>query len=96
MTKKQAIKLYKSKFWEKMSDYDKVKFQLFENRLCMPFEIFHAAIEKVLKRPIWTHEFASSNIENIRKEFLGEKPAPSMQEIIELIPEANRIIFVTK
>lgn len=35
-----------------------VSFQLFEKRLCMPFDQFQAAVESTLGRPVWTHEFA--------------------------------------
>ena len=71
MTKKQAIKLYKTKFWEDLSTEEIVKFQLFERKLCMPFDIFHGAVEQVLNRLVWTHEFA--DIKTLQKEFLGEK-----------------------
>jgi hypothetical protein len=57
----------------------------------MDFGRFHEAIEAVLKRPVFTHEFAYR--ENIVKEYLGEKPMPTLDEIIELIPAEKRIII---
>lgn len=59
LTEEQAIRLAETKFWETMTDHDIAKFQLFEDRLCMPFGVFHRAIEKALGRPVWTHEFAT-------------------------------------
>lgn len=91
MTKAEAKQLYASKFWESMTDGEKVTFQLFEERLCMPFSVFHAAVEKCLKRSVWTHEFA--NPDHLRREFLGDRPAPTMQEIINLIPASKRILI---
>ena len=92
LTQEQAIELFDSGFWETMTHEERARFQLYETRLCMPFDIFHEAIEKTLGRPVWTHEFAY--VDSLRKEMEeGGKPAPSMQEIIELIPEENRIIL---
>ena len=91
LTQEQAIELFDSGFWETMTLEERARFQLYETRLCMPFDIFHEAIEKTLGRPVWTHEFAYAD--SLRKEMEGDKPAPSMQEIIELIPEEKRIIL---
>ena len=57
----------------------------------MPFGVFHEAIEKVLNRSVWTHEFAFRD--QMIKEYLGEKPAPSFEEILALIP-ADKLIIV--
>jgi len=90
MTKEQAVALADSKFWEDMSYRERATFQLFEERLCMPFDIFHEAVEKTLGRPVWTHEFASSK--QLQAELIGEKAAPSFEEIINLIPKEKRIL----
>ena len=92
MDKKTALKLYESKFWEEMTYEERAKFQLFEDRLCMPFSVFHKAMEEVLKRPVWTHEFAYR--EMLIKEMLRERPKPSLDEIIGLIPEDKRVIVL--
>lgn len=92
MTRVQAIELYKSKFWENLSYREMAKFQLFERRLCMPFDLFHKAVEESLGRPVWTHEF-SLNIEGLRKAFLGEESPPSLEDIINLIPKDKRWIL---
>jgi len=61
----------------------------------MPFGAFHEAVEQALGRSVWTHEFASSNVEQLRKEFLGDRAKPSLEEIFNLIPESKRILAVT-
>ena len=91
ITKDQAVKLGQSGWWKNKSSYEIVLFQLFERKLCMDFGAFHEALEKELGRPVWTHELAL-NYEGIKKEFIGDKPKPSFEEIMELIPEAKRIV----
>lgn len=92
MTKNEAMALYESKFWEQMSFRDRAMFQMFEDLLCMPFDVFHEAIEKALGRPVFTHEFGL-NREGLRRELLGESPAPTMGDIIALIPKSKRIVL---
>ena len=91
LTKEQAIKIFESGLWRDMTDEQIVKFQLFQKRLCMPFDVFHGAMTNVLGREIWTHEFANS--ENLEKEYLGGKPAPSFDEILALIPAGKAIVI---
>lgn len=92
MDKEQAIKLYESKFWEDLTDEQIAKFQLFNRCLCMPFNIFHKALNKTLGRLVYTHEFGL-NIKGLKKELMGKQPAPTLEEIINLIPKEKRIII---
>ena len=91
MTKDEAIALFDSEFWKDLSIEDRAKFQLFEDRLCMPFSVFHDSVAKTLGRPVFTHEFGL-NLEGLQKELLGECPAPTLKDIIELIPKEKRIL----
>lgn len=91
MTQEDAIALGKTGWWKTLSPDLIVSFQLFEPLLCMPFGDFHGVVEKVLDRPVWTHEFA--DIKRLQAEFLGERPKPTMEEIVNQIPEAKRIII---
>lgn len=93
VTKEQAIKIAKSKVWESWTDEQITRFQLFQNRLCLPFSRFHEAVEKVLGRPVYTHEFGTEGVVGLKKEYLGVKKAPTFEEIINLIPEEKRIII---
>ena len=90
LTKEQAIAFAENKLYEGMTSRQIAEFQLNQERLCMPFGVFHKAIEKALGRPVWTHEFAFS--ENLKQELMGERDAPTFEEIIELIPADKRII----
>lgn len=91
MTKEEAVALFESKFWETMDHRARAMFQLHEDRLCMPFDVFHEAVEKALGRPVWTHEFAFRD--GLRKEFLGERAAPTFEEICDLIPAEKRVVI---
>jgi aminopeptidase C len=95
LTKKQAIELYNSRFWEKMSYEERAKFQMVQDRMCMPIDIFSEAMSKYLGRPVYTHEFAFSNKEKLMAEVFDGAPAPSFDEIISLIP-ADKLVIVTK
>jgi hypothetical protein len=95
MTKKQAIALAESKFWETMSFRERAMFQMFEEKLCMPFSVIHEAIEKTLGRPVFTHEFGL-NFDGLKKELLGEANPPTFEEILNLIPEEKRMIVVVQ
>lgn len=91
MTQEQAVRLYDSGWWKGKSSHDIVMFQLFEERLCMPWGDFQEAVEKALGRPVWTHEFASPD--HLKGEFLGDRPAPTFQQIVDIIPADKRIIL---
>lgn len=91
MTRERAIELAKSGWWKGLPAEAIVAFQLYEPLLCMDFGDFHEAVEKALGRPVWTHEFASTRLQ---EEFEGKKPKPSMAEILSLIPEDKRVLFV--
>ena len=91
MTKNEAIALYESEWWKHLTDFERAKFQLFEDKLCMPFDVFHKSIEATLDRPVCKHEFGR-NHDGLQKELLGDAPAPTIQEIMDLIPEDKRIV----
>jgi len=92
LTREQAIEFHRSKKWQGWSDGAIVGFQLFQELLCVPFDVFHAATEKVLNRSVWTHEFAL-NHDGLIAEYLGQKPKPSFEDIMNLIPEEKRIVI---
>lgn len=92
LTKEQAIKFGENKCYENMSYRQIAEFQMEQDRLCMPFDIFHEAIEKTLGRPVFTHEFAL-NREGLKKELYGEKEPPTFEEILNLIPQEKLILI---
>lgn len=89
-----AIQMAESKWWEGKTNKEIVEFQLFTAELATDFSVFHEAVEKVLGRPVFTHEFARAGL--LQKEFLGERDAPSFDEILALIPEDKRVLVVSE
>jgi len=94
LTREEAIKIADSGIWKNWTNEEIVKFQLYQNRLCMDFSRFHEAVEKVLGRPVYTHEFGAEGHKGIVAEYEGTKEKPSFEEIIKLIPEEKRIIIL--
>jgi hypothetical protein len=95
MTQAEAIRFYDSKWWEHVPLDVAAGWQLFESRLCMPFDLFHRGIEAVLGRPVFTHEFAYVDTPGgLRAEALRLAPAPTLTEICDLIPADKRIVVV--
>lgn len=93
-TETEAFEFAKSGKWKEMSDRELVGFQLYQRLLCVPFSVFHGKIEKVLGRPVYTHEFGL-NYDGLIAEYLGLQDSPTLQEIIEMIPEEKRIVIAT-
>jgi hypothetical protein len=84
--RRRALALFESQWWLTRTTREIAKFQLFTAELCLPFEIFHRALEETLGRPIWVHEFGL-NLEALVQEFLDERDAPTLAEIFNLVPQ---------
>lgn len=92
ITEEIAVALSESGFWRNMTHRQIAEFQLHVPLLCMPFAVFHEAVEKALGRPVYTHEFAR---DHLAEELLGKRPAPTFNEILEMIPADKRVIVIT-
>jgi hypothetical protein len=53
-TKEEAIEFADGEKWKSMTAIDRAIFQLEQDRLCMPFAVFHAAIEESLGEAVTT------------------------------------------
>ena len=89
--KDNAIALADTKWWVGKGCREIFKIGMFTQELCLPFDVLHKAVEESLGRPVWTHEFGL-NFDGLCQEFLGERDAPSLQEIMDQIPAEKRII----
>ena len=92
LTREEAIAFYGSKVYENWTYRQIAEFQLEQDLLCVPFGVFHEAIEKTFGRPVFTHEFGL-NREGLMKELLGEKEAPTFEGIVNLIPKEKRLVI---
>ena len=98
MNKREAIKLYKSKWWEDKLDEEIANFQIHEPKLCCPMEIFHRAVETWLERPVWTHEFADPQalIDEKAGKRKAEDPITSLQRIVPSKPIIALPVIMTR
>ena len=91
LTKVQAKAFYDNKLYEGMTHRQIAEFQMEQDRLCVPFNVFHEAMEKTLGRPVFTHEFAFRD--ELRKELLGQKEPPTFEEVCNLIPKDKLVLI---
>src|SRR3954468_4719310 len=91
ISRNRAIALYASEWWLGRGAREIARFQLFTRELCLPFEIFHRALEEALGRPVWIHELGL-NLDGVIHEFLGECDAPTLEEILALLPADKRCV----
>lgn len=90
-TKQQAIAIHDGGEWKDWTDEEIVKFQIYQNLLCVPWQVYRVAIETVLGRGVYTHEFANSKA--LQEEYEGLRPAPTFDEIIALLPQDKLILL---
>lgn len=93
LTMDEAIALFESGEWKNWTSQQRAVFQIVQHKLCMPFGEFHKAVEQTLGRPVYTHEFGL-NREALQRELAGTAGAPSMEEIIALLPADKTILLV--
>lgn len=89
-----AITLHDSKWWEGKTHREIAEFQMATQELCVPFSVFHEAMEKTLGRPVFTHEFGL-NFDGLLGELMGEKEPPSFEQIMAMIPQDKLILVAT-
>ena len=93
LTKDQALAIAQSECWREWNYRERAQFVFAAGRLCMPFPVFHEALEKALKRPVYTHEIGL-DWRGLLRELNGDRRPPTLNEIINLIPENKRIIIL--
>lgn len=86
LTREEAIEFAERGEWKTWTATQIVDFQLFQDKMCMDFSVFHEAVETILCRPVFTHEFAFKC--RLIDEYLGLSHAPTQEEIINLLPNA--------
>lgn len=84
MTYEQAMAKVETKWWETATPHEIVAFQLFEDRLCMPFALYQNSLETVLGRGVQTLELGVMRDE-LQKEFLGLREAVSLEETLDAV-----------
>ena len=90
MEEATAIRIAKTRWWTHIPLADAARIQLREPLLIMDFSAFHEGVEKLLGRPVWTHEFVDP--EGLLREAGGITPTRTLQDVLDLIPEEKRIV----
>jgi len=83
LTREEAIEVAESGVWKKWTDDEIVRFQLYQDYLCMDFSRFHEAVEHVLGRGVWSHEFAKPKL--LQAEYEGNRTPPTVEEIFTML-----------
>jgi hypothetical protein len=87
--RRRAAALFESQWWIDRDAREIAKFQLLTRELCLPFDVFHRALEATLGRDVWLHEFGF-NVDGLIHELLGEADPPDLDAILALIPEEQQ------
>lgn len=62
VSKANAITFAEEMQYNTMSIVEQAMFQIHQKRLCMPFGVFHKAVETTLNASVWTHMFADPEL----------------------------------
>lgn len=89
-TYEEALAYYNSGQWKNLTAQEITSMGLYQDRLCMPFDVILDAASNALNRPVYTHEFL--NPQRLKDELAGVVGEPTLQEIIDLIPNEKLLI----
>jgi len=87
----EAIKLHETKFWRGWTPEEIARFQMYNSRLLVPWDVFQDAVSETLGRPVWTHEFAS---DELREELKGKRPQATFDGVLGLLPPERTIVVI--
>lgn len=86
-----------NKWWEATDYLTIAYYQTNEERLAVDFSKYHEAVEKVLGRSVWTHQFASRRViedKGMYRQGNAELPTKTQdlcrEDIVELVNDAWR------
>jgi hypothetical protein len=85
LTRDEAIALHDSGEWKSWDKRALGAFVLFQDKLCVPMTVYHEAVEVLLGRGVYTHEFGL--IEVLRAEAMGKLPAPDLMGIFNKVAD---------
>lgn len=94
LTKEQAIELAKTEWWKDVNFASVAAFQVTQNKLCCPIDVYKESLVKTLNREVFTHEL--SQPEKLIAEMNKEKKAPSFAEIVAMMPQGKSAVIKPK
>ena len=85
----------KSGWWKGKTAREIAEFQLMEPRLCLPtFDMFKAAMEEALGRPVFTTEYGGDGRKRLEQELFHGAAAPTLDEVLDQLPKGKPVIEV--
>ena len=81
-----------TKWWEGRPAKEVALIGLLTRELCLPIDELYKALHDALGRGVYTHEIAL-NLDALIQELHGERDAPTLEDIINLIPAEKRILI---
>ncbi|GEK11882.1 DUF7736 domain-containing protein [Pseudoalteromonas peptidolytica] len=91
LSKDEAIKLAETEWWKESTPISIATFQVTQDKLCCPIDVYKMSLNEVLKRDVFTHELAEP--EKLIAEMNGTKPHPSFSEIMAMLP-SDKTAFI--
>ena len=92
-TEEWAISFYGSGAWQDLTERELTELVLRSDRAIAPFDVIHRAFGVALGRSVFNHEFGL-NWEGLKAEFFEDGPAPTLDQIIGMLPADKTIIVV--
>jgi hypothetical protein len=87
LTCREAKALAESEWWKKLDIAEAARLQLYQDRLCMPFGTFHEGMERLLHRPVWSHEFAGRDA--LIAEVEGKPPTNPLESFSKIFERSE-------
>lgn len=88
----RAMKLVATKWWETATPREIAHLQLWRRECICPLSLFVDSLSPALGRPVMHHELGC-DWDGLCLELIGERDAPTMQQIVGLIPEDKRMVL---
>jgi hypothetical protein len=70
LTQEQVITFAKNEYWKVWDPPTRALFQVCQDRLCMPFDVFYSAVEETLGRPVLVRELGLLDRASLRAELM--------------------------
>jgi len=92
LTKTQAVAFIETKAYEDLTYKQIADFQILQERVCVPFSVYHGAATEATGRCIMSDElYHPLGMKGIIIDLMKKAPISTFDEIMELIPAGKRI-----
>ena len=94
MSKEQAVAFLESGQWKDLTDEEITRLQLFQERRCVPADVFQRAIEGALGRPVLSAEY--KRFDELTAEFEGRAERPTLTDVVRKLIDryGDKVVIV--